>query len=252
MNDQASSFDTWDVIQDLGFEPDPTAVMPGLSFDFGNFELKATCVWHLQFGAVVMFSGVLSTPRTLAYVNFEIARSIVTSRELCAAWIVSHLDRQAMGGVFQPARDVPWLAEGRLHRHLLPWVIEEARLEREAAAYRARPCCMVRKEWLKLALKTLAEHVAAVADTEPVVFAFDGHVLSIRCAANAVVLTGEGKPWTTEYAIPAGQLRKLPKRLYGDRVNVSVWGTRLEIDRLRYDGIESRATATKPNALPAR
>jgi hypothetical protein len=39
---------TWDVLQDFGFQPDDAVVYsdvkPGLSFDFGNFKLSASCL----------------------------------------------------------------------------------------------------------------------------------------------------------------------------------------------------------------
>lgn len=64
---------TWDVLKEFGFEPDSSVVseiMPGLSFDFGNFNLSASAVTNEYLKPVILFAGVLSTPRKLAEVLF--------------------------------------------------------------------------------------------------------------------------------------------------------------------------------------
>jgi hypothetical protein len=88
-----------------------------------------------------------------------------------------------------------------------------------------------------LALKTLAEHLANLPDIEPVAVGFDGKVLSFRLAGHLVVLAAEGTPWPSQFTLPAGKLRNLPKRLMNAWVDVSVWRSHLQIDRSRYDGI---------------
>jgi hypothetical protein len=68
---------TWDVLKEFGFAPDAAVisdVMPGLSYDFGNFKLSASAVMGKYFRPVVFFTGVLATPRTLAEVCFELPR----------------------------------------------------------------------------------------------------------------------------------------------------------------------------------
>lgn len=94
--------------------------MPGLSFDFGNFKLSASCVSSSKFREVVMFTGWLTTSRTIAEVRFEMPRA-VKSRAQCAAWIVWDLDASAGKNSFQPLREVLWLSEGRQNKNLLPW-----------------------------------------------------------------------------------------------------------------------------------
>ena len=95
-------------------------VMPGLSFDFGNFKLSASCVFSSKFREVVMFTGWLTTSRTIAEVRFEMPRA-VKSRAQCAAWIVWNLDASADKNFFQPLCEVLWLSEGRQNKNLLPW-----------------------------------------------------------------------------------------------------------------------------------
>jgi hypothetical protein len=237
--DNASPISTCDALIDLGFQPDADVISdegPGLSFDFGNFRLSASSILDLRFRPVVLFSGVLTTERTIAEVDFSMLRT-VQSRELCAAWIVWHLDQAAGNGTFQPSRPVEWINEGRRFRSILPWVIADAEYEREMAEYAACPQCRVSREWLKLALKQLADHLAGADDADPVEFVFDGEKLLIRCAKNIVVMPADGKAWESKYTIPAGKLRGLPKRLTSETICLSVWRRSLTIDRTVYHGI---------------
>lgn len=183
---QQATIATFDALRELGFQPDYTVVYsdvkPGLSFDFGNFKLSASCLLNLRVVEVVLFTGILRTPRTLAQVEFELPRRVI-SREQCAAWIVWNLDQSASGRRFQPLRHVGWMEEGRQNQRLLPWVAE-------MAAYKSRPSCTVRRDWLRLALKTLGEHLSSLPDSAAVVFSFDGSVLSIRIDGKVVALPG--------------------------------------------------------------
>ncbi len=167
---------TWNLLRDFGFQPDDRVwsdVPPGLSFDFGDFNLSASWVVSMKLAEVVLFSGVLATSRTLGAVSFELPRK-VNSRELCAALIVHYLDNAAEKGVFHPAREVAWVTEGRKHRHLLPWEVSKS-------AYQARSHCTVQRDWLRLALKSMVELLAKADDAAVVEFSFDGSVLLIRC-----------------------------------------------------------------------
>ena len=240
---EADTMSTLDLLLDLGFEPfaDP---LPGLRFDFDNFELRARQLINLKFQEVVTFSGVLATPRTVREVAFDIPPRIA-SRELCAAMIVYYLDPS--GRAFEPARQVDWLAEGRQNMHLLPWVIQAAQRKLREAAYQARPYCFVQREWARLALKTLANYLdpsddEPAPDETPVVFFFKDSVLTIRCESRLIALAGDGADWPTKYAIRAGQLRQLPKRFKGWWVEISIWDGKLRIGDKRYALIE--------NALP--
>lgn len=241
----ANAIATWDVLRSLGFEPDPGVMSdekPGLSYDFGNFKLAASHVLNRSFVPVVLFSGVLRTSRSLAEVRFEMARQ-VESREQCAAMIAWNLDRAA-GGAFEPAPDVPWLNEGRQNQDTLPW-------RRDLAAYQARPSCTVGRDWLRLALKTLTEMIAAAPDEAPVVFGFDGAVLTMKCTGQMVALAGEGSAWPTQYVVPARNLRRFPKRLARERIVVSVWDGRLTIGLWAYGGLEDAAVPDELTIVPS-
>lgn len=248
---EAETIATWDLLQEFGFQlhsEEMFDVNPGLEFDFGNFKLVAFRLINMTFREVVSFSGVLATPRTVAQVDFEMPLR-VASREQCGAWRAWHLDQAANGNVFTRDRPAEWLAEGKKHQHLLPWERERAEREREWEQYRSRPHCTPQRQWLKLALKTLAEHLTDSQDGEPVEIGFDGKVLSFRLAEKVVVLAAQGTPWKSQFTLLAGKLRNLPKRLMNAYVDVSVWRSQLKIDRSTYDGIVERLNGQKESAL---
>lgn len=232
---EAAAIATWEVLKDLGFMPDTAVfsdVMPGLSYDFGNFTLSAAAVMSKWFKPVVMFYGVLATSRTLGDVCFELPR-VVASQEQLTAFLVYYLDKAAPENVFHPARPVAWIAEGRANRRLLPWEVD-------MEAYRARPHCMVRRDWLRLALNSLAEIIAKADDTATVEFSFDGSVLTIRCPDQVVPMSAIGNAWPSPFEIPAANLRHLPKRLMQDMLEVSVYKGKLHIGRNCFDGAREK------------
>ncbi|SRR6266436_1897323 len=230
MNHQAT-IETRDALFGLGFQPDEKVlfdVSTGLSFDFGNLTLRASCCLSPRFEEIVLFTSILSTPRSLAEVLFEMPRKIDSLRQ-CAAWIVWNLDQYADNRTFRPTRHVGWITEGRENRTLLPWI-------KRRGAYNSRPSCIVRRDWLRLALKTLGEQVSSLPDSAAVLFSFDGSVLFIRCESKVVALPGEGAPWAVRFSVEAGHLRRLPKRLMRDCIDVSIWESRLTIARHSYKG----------------
>ena len=195
-----------------------------------------------RFQYAVMFGGVLATPRTMAEVDFQLPPQ-VTSREQCVAMIAYYLDRCANGKIFESTRKVDWLAEGRRYKHLLPWEIERAKRELEEAPYRARPQCLVQRDWARLAIKMLArfldaDNPDAVKDETPIVFFFQDSVLTIRFDTEVIALAGKGTDWPSRYSIRAGQLRRLPRRFMGWQVEVSVWDGKLRIGDHLYAEIE--------------
>lgn len=217
---------TWDVLHEFGFEPDADSIS-GVSFDFGNFKLSAMAETGKTFEPVVLFTGVLETQRKLAEVIFEIPPT-VASREQLAAFIVYYLDKAAGRDAFQPKRNVDWIAEGRKHRQLLPWEVDKA-------AYRSRPHCTVRRDWLRLALNNLTEQLVDADDTDLVEFGFDGSVLTIRFCGQVMHMAAEGTPWPAEFNILAKSLRRLPKRLMQSHVEVAVYKGRLRIGRVCFE-----------------
>jgi hypothetical protein len=227
------------LLQSLGFTEDVTVFAdqpPGISFDFGNFKLEASRLTNRWNVPTVLLGGVMASERTIALVHAELALQ-VESREQGLAFVAWCLDNSA-GGRFQLTIEPPWLAEGRRNRHLLPW-------ERKRANYLARPHCYVHRDWARVALKKLAAQVADLNDDAPVTFSFDGTVLMIRCPGKVNAMSAEGLPWTESYSITAGALRKLPKRLMSEMVEVSVWDSALIIGRWRYAGVSSAPIPVK-------
>jgi hypothetical protein len=220
---------TMDLLRRLGFQPDPTVISddsPGLSFDFGNLTLRARSCINLRCVEVVLFSGVLATSRSVAEVFFEMPRK-VKSLKHCAALIVWNLDRHSNHGDFKSTRHVGWIEGGRENQKLLPWV-------KPMAEFNSRPQCVVQRDWFRLALKSLGEHLSSSPENADVVFSFDGSVLSIRCDKKVLALPGEGLPWAVRFKVEARTLRHLPKRLTRDHIGASIWESRLALGNYSY------------------
>ena len=200
----------------------------GLSYDFGHLKLSASWVMSLRFVNIVYLTGVLRTESLLAEVEFEMPLQ-VESLGQCAAWVTWHLDQAAHIGVFQPERETAWLLKGRKYIEKLPWVAE-------AAAFNARPKCLVERDWLRMALKTLAGNLATMNDEALVHFGFDGSVLKIECDNKVVALSAEGTAWQNRFSIPAGKLRILPRRIMRELAEIYVWEDQLYIARYCFSG----------------
>lgn len=229
---EAKSLRTYEALTEMGFRPDASVLsegVEGLSFDFGNFKLLASFVTNLSAQPIVLFTGVISTPRTLVEIHFEMPQHVDSVRQ-CAAWVAWNLDQIAQGDEDLIARVPEWLEDGREGRGILPWV-------REMVEYEARPQCSVERGWLRFALNTLSDIVALADRDAEVRFAFDGSVLSIRCATQLVPMPAEGVQWEHSYTIPAGRLRRLPKRFTRAQLEVSVYNEMLHIGRRAYKGV---------------
>jgi hypothetical protein len=223
---------TWDVLKTFQFKPDDgvvSDVMPGLSYDFGASKLSASHVLGRYFEEVVYFTGWIMTNRTMGEINFEMPLRIA-SLELCAAWIVWHLDKKAK----IPSNMAPWLDLGRQNLHLLPWEMERTR---RLKSCENRLHCSIQRDWLKLALRSLAAILAECPDYEMVDLSFDGRVMTLACAGKNVIVGAEGSAWTNVFTIPVSSFRRLPKRLMNACVEVCIMDGNLSIDRYRYTGI---------------
>jgi len=237
---ETESVATIDGLKQLGFQPatDPFNPIPCYAFDFGGFVLRCREVTDLIGETSIWFSGVISTPRTMAQVEFIVPRE-VDSVDQCAAIIAHKLDRSARK-VFQPDPPVEWLAEGRRNKHLLPWVIARAKKELEDAPFLARPRCLVQHEWARHAIRTLSIYLEAMNPEAPIVFCFEDSVLRIICegtdyAPDVIAMAAEGKDWPDQYAVRASRLKEFPKRFRGYFAEFSIWNGKLTIDEMKYE-----------------
>ena len=164
---------TFDVLRDLGFTEAGAHrhdVMPGtLTYSFSDWQLDALECIGKQFRSVVLFTGVATSARCIASIEFEMPED-VESTEQAVAWLVFMLDLQAKG-LLQP--DIPWLAYGRAHQANLPW-------ERRRAMHAARPCCVVKRDWMRAALREFRVAVMEASPQDHTCFSFDGEVLRIH------------------------------------------------------------------------
>lgn len=222
---------THEFLLSVGFVRDPSAGSPtsrSLCYDFGNFTLHVIYGVNRHFMEVALLHGVIITPRTITHVECEMPLEL-ESWEQGLAFLAWSLDNNSPGS-FVPAKYVPWLAEARRYIHLLPW-------EQEAAAYDARPQCSIHREWARLALRQLGLQALISADETPVIFKFDGEVLTIRCDDCLIAVAASGSAWPRQYVLPARQLRRLPRRLMYNPIWVSVWESALTIANHRYSGL---------------
>lgn len=229
--DAPTTISVWDALYELGFTPDSSViseVLPGLSYDFGNFKLSASTVTSRYFRKIVLFTGVLAAPRRLTEVHFELA-STVDSREQLTAFLASCLDEAAGDEGFCPLTPVEWLSDGRTYSMLLP-------RELERTTYGARPHCVVARDWMRQALNCLKEILGKAEDVAAVDFSFDGKVLMISCCGQVFPVPAEGNPWPAEFTIPAVNLRELPRRFSRRHIEVSVYKDKLQIGNKCFQG----------------
>lgn len=222
---------TWELLLYLGFVSDQSLIsgIPGgLIFDFGNFRLAANQLINMRCQSVVLLDVVMTSSRSITEVACEMPLE-VESWEQGVAWVTWCLDNHS-GGEFRPAHPVAWLNTGRQNRHLLPW-------EQQMAAYKSRPHCIVQRDWARVALRNLAEQLTTADDSAEITIQFDGEILTIRHTGKLIAMSALGNPWAHQYAIHAGALRRLPKRLMREMVGISIWETALIIDSYSFSGV---------------
>lgn len=155
----------------------------------------------------------------------------VESVEQCAAWVVWHLKNNLPSNAkIFPHTPSYLLLLGLQHQATLPWV-------RRLAEYESRPKCMVKRDWLRLALKELNTALVEVDDADDVQFHFDGSVLHMYCPNNRIICPASGDAWQKQYVIAAQNLRNLPKRLMKETLCIDIRESSLGIDRHRYPNI---------------
>jgi hypothetical protein len=93
---------------------------------------------------------------------------------------------------------------------LLPWNLEAAR---RRAAHAALQKCFVRRAWLRFALNQLGALIASKSHDALIWFNYADGVLSMKCDEERIVVSAKGVSWLKPIAIPADELRDLPKRL---------------------------------------
>ncbi|SRR6266545_7042188 len=118
--------------------------------------------------------------------------------------------------------------------------VEAARskLRKHEAAYAARPHCTVSRSLLALALKSLAGNFPQAGSDGTVVVGFDGRMLSFLCHGVESVVAATGIAWPARYELKVAAIADaLPIRLKLPEVEVGIWKSMLEIDRVRCPGV---------------
>lgn len=230
-----SSLNTVEILKKLGFKPDSSVLSDHsdkLSYDFGNFELSASCVTNLRFAEIVMVAGVYNSGRILAIVEIQLPRR-VESIEQCAAFIAWGIDNQ-IGKDFIPLVPSPWLDEGRNNFDTLPWIKKRKLYEQEQKLYEQRPKCYVDRDWFKLALRDLRLLLPNLEENDIFSVTFKDEILTISSRLKLIVLPAKGNNWTSRYEITAGNFQRFPKRINDKEVEASVWNNFLYLAHWSY------------------
>jgi len=113
-----------------------------------------------------------------------------------------------------------------------------AKLRQLEADRAARPHCTVSRSLLAMALRSLAGIFEQGGSGNSVVVAFDGRLLSFDCNGLKTVVAAAGTAWPVHYKLEISAIANaLPIRLKLPEVEVGIWKSMLEIDRVRCPGV---------------
>ena len=213
-----------DALQHLGFIPSRSPYNGGgLAYEFRGCELEA---FPPDFTRRVAFVGSLEGTGRTTHVPLEFYfPEQLISIEQCAALLSYYLRRC-------PIQNPPsFLVEGRLCEDLLPWKIDAALRK---AAYDALPKCFVQRKWLRLALNELITVITSKSDDTLIWLEFTSGLLSMRCDEERFVVVAKGIGWPELIVIRAGEIRDLPKRLFGIEIPVVVHHENVQIGTRYY------------------
>ena len=220
--------DTMSLLVELGFRPCRIMGETGLEFQMGPVTLQALRCIGPRFREVVLLSGQYSTPRTMGLIEQALPVTYARRDDVFALLADACCDSASPPAQWEPV----WLLMGRQYRHRLAGG--------PPVAYVDRLRCVVSREWLRVALRTLSLQAASAPAGANVTFAFDGEVLTVRLGPAVIPVPAQGDQWPLSYALPATMFSRPPGRLLGERVEVSVYDGSLYIGRNRYPGAEEQ------------
>lgn len=224
-----------DVLPTLGFTQDWAATTdqpPGFVFKRDILELHAAQCTGFHLRPQILFSGMAVTDRTLQ--GFEFALPLaVESKEQAVAMIAYYI-----GSDFVPSAPIDWLDQGRLWKHLLPWEKHWRELRQRDDEYeqqrRARPHCLVARDWMRMLRKQLRVAVNSAGEHDEFFVEFDGHMLKITLLDTAIGAPARGPASWNCYRGRIASLAGLPTRFLTDPVEIGIWNGRLEIEQTHF------------------
>lgn len=218
------------VFEQLGFKEQWDAIsdqLPGYFFHHGALSLTATQVTNQYLRPVFYIGGQYTSRRTMAEIGFEMPLE-VESFDQGVAWLA-----YGVGPNLNEAIGIPWIQLGRELKETLPWV-------RQAAAYAARPQCLVERDWFRLASRKLRDRASISGPAERAVFSFDGDTLRVVLKDAVLSMPASGAAWVECYAVIGTELASLPQRITTPLVPISVWDGRLHIGKRVWAVAQSR------------
>jgi hypothetical protein len=215
-------------LQQLGFNEN-------LQFDFGNLTLSAMETLNRHFVEIVLIVGVFSNHRMISNVEIEIPLQVESTVQ-AAAFIAWGINKQ-IGRNFTPQNLTQWLEEGKNNFDLLPWI-------KEQKIYNERPKCLVKREWLKLALRDLNLILPELDETDSFFITFQKGVFSIQSVLKTIAFPAVGNDWKKEYQITVSNFNRFPKRLNQAEIEISVWNNKISLANWSYSiNLNKRATS---------
>lgn len=214
----------------LGFEIFPNQYNEStVAYHFKNVHLEASYVRNRFFQETVLLSGILNSRETdtMVLIETEIPCNLVTPNE-AAAWASYALSFYE--GDLGPLPD--WMLVGKKNWDLIPFV-------REAREYDARPLCRLDREYAKILRQRLRDMLLAHISEQPVQFAFDGRILSVKVYKNVFDVPASGSAWEHFYEVVMGPETKLPSRFMSPVVSISFYKQNLIWEGRQYAGAKA-------------
>jgi hypothetical protein len=225
--------ETIEALKQLGFVQTANSEM--LTYHFGNFTLSAIQTINRHFVEIILVSGVFSNHRMISEVRIEMPLQIESNAQ-AAAFIAWGINEQ-IGRNFTPQNLTQWLEEGKNNFDLLPWT-------KEQKIYNERPKCLVKREWLKLALRDLNLILPELDETDSFFITFQKGVFSIQSVLKTIVFPAVGNDWTNEYQITVSNFNRFPKRLNQAEIEISVWNNKISLANWSYSiNLNKQATS---------
>lgn len=205
-------FRVWDVVVEAGFTKNRNSFCAELKYR--GAELSATESVSRRFCPVVSVCGFYVGKARMAEIQQELPIE-VDSREMALAYLAWALEPLAEILLLEGGSLPAWWSEGRLHRALLPW-------ERELARLAAMPRCDLDYDWARVALRSLGELLQGADPRSDVNFEFDGKILLVRCGEGVIATPAQGKAWPEPVIVSVVDMGRLPTRLRRHGIQVLV------------------------------
>lgn len=218
---------TWDVLLKIGFRKSTNPYSNGgksLKYEAQVLDLEAISCTGKYFRDVILISGIYRSARSCGEIGVELALIFKSERQAMA------MLAYYLGDYFSPRGDAPlpeWLKQGLADADLLPWC-------EEAAAYAARPHCIIDRDFARIMRTRLREFLDHCPKDAQITFSFDGDLLKVIFLEKPLIIPAEGNAWPETYTLLADRMQKLPSRFNSMQVIIGIWEKKLCLANWHY------------------